>query len=909
MDNYSFLGSAHGAFIEEVYEQYIKDPDAVQPSWRSFFQGYDFAREVYNEEDGYGQQIPAQVYKEFKVIELINGYRNRGHLFTKTNPVRERRKYEPTLDIQNFGLEEADLDEVFEAGSEVGLGPASLRDIIAHLKQVYCESIGVEYMYLRTQEEVEWMKGRLHNNNNQPKYTEDQKIQILHKLNQAVGFEAFLHTKYVGQKRFSLEGAESLIPALDILVEKGATLGIKEFVMGMAHRGRLNVLANIFNKKYKDIFAEFEGKDYEDALFDGDVKYHLGYSSKAKTDNGNEIQLNLAPNPSHLEAVDPVVEGICRAKVDEQYNGDDSQVLPILVHGDAAIAAQGVVYELIQMAQIDGYKTGGTIHIVVNNQIGFTTNYIDARSSIYCTDIAKTTLSPVFHVNGDDVEAVIHAMEIALEYRQKFGKDVFIDLLCYRKYGHNEGDEPRFTQPLLYKAISKHPNPREIYNQKLIDEGLVKPDKLKAMDAEFKQYLEGDLEEAKERNSIYIKPFMTEEWDGLRRSERDDFDQSPDTSFNKERLKQIAEIISTPPADKKIFRKSAKLLEDRKKMVEQKDQLDWGTAELLAYGSLLDEGHPVRISGQDVERGTFSHRHAILKVEDSEEEICLLRNISDKQAKFHIFNSLLSEYAVLGFDYGYSLPLPQALTIWEAQFGDFSNGAQIMIDQFISAAEDKWKVQSGLVMLLPHGYEGQGAEHSSARLERYLQLCAEMNMIVCNPTTPANLFHMLRRQVKWQFRKPLVVMSPKSLLRHSQVISSMDELANGNFQEIIDDPNGKEDAKKLVFVSGKLYYELKKKQEEDGREDVAIVRLEQMYPFPIKQFEAILDKYKDHKQLIWAQEEPENMGAWSYILRYTRQYPWQLVSRASSASPASGSSKRAAMRQEAVINEVFEDKN
>ena len=899
MDKFSFLGAVHSNMIEMMYDQYIQNPDSVDEGWRSFFQGFNFAKEVYSEED----EIPETFKKEFRVINLINAYRTRGHLFTKTNPVRERRKYAPTIGIEHFDLEEEDLETVFQAGSTVGIGPATLQEIITHLEQVYCQSIGVEYMYIRQPEEVEWIKNRLHQNNNTPKFNVEQKKHILHKLNQAVAFENFLHTKYVGQKRFSLEGAESLIPALDALIERGADLGVEEYVMGMAHRGRLNVLANIFNKTYKDIFTEFEGKEYEDALFDGDVKYHLGFTSEQACDNGKKVKMSLSPNPSHLEAVDPVVEGISRAKIDEKYSGNNKKLVPILIHGDAALAGQGVVYEVVQMAQLDGYKTGGTIHVAINNQIGFTTNYLDARSSTYCTDVAKVTLSPVFHVNGDDVEAVVHAMQIATEYRQKFGKDVFIDLLCYRKYGHNEGDEPRFTQPLLYKAISKHKNPREIYNQKLMSEGVVEANIAKEMEEEFKLLLQDRFDESKEVEKAFITPFMEQEWEGFQKAQSEDFDISPETGVAKDHLLAVAKKLYNIPEEKQLFKKSQRLLSDRKKMVEDTDKLDWAMGELLAYGTLLKEGHPVRISGQDVERGTFSHRHAILKSEESEQEICPLNSVSDV-AKFTAFNSLLSEYGVLGFDYGYAMAMPNSLTIWEAQFGDFSNGAQIMLDQFISAAEDKWKMMNGLVMLLPHGYEGQGAEHSSARMERYLQLCAQYNMQMVNCTTPANFFHVLRRQLKRNFRKPLVVFTPKSLLRHPQCVSSIQDFITGRFQEIIDDTIESSSVKKLVLCSGKFYYELLQEREENNRNDVAIVRMEQLYPLPEKQINAIIKKYNP-EQLIWAQEEPENMGAWSHILRNLRHLPFEVLARSESAATASGSSKRSAKRQKTIIEQVF----
>ena len=900
MDKFSFLSALHTKMVDSMYEQYIKDPNSVDESWRRFFQGFDFAKEVYSEEEILSNTFS----KEFNVINLINEYRKRGHLFTKTNPVRERRKYSPSLEIENFGLNEKDLDTVFQAGIEVGLGPSKLKDIVLHLKQVYCQSIGVEYMYIRESDEVDWIKNRLHQNNNIPNFSTNQKKHILKKLNQAVAFENFLHTKYVGQKRFSLEGAESLIPALDALIEKGADLGVKEYIMGMAHRGRLNVLANIFNKTYKDIFTEFEGFEYEDALFDGDVKYHLGFTSEQKCDNGKSVKLSLSPNPSHLEAVSPVVQGIARSKITSKYKGDNKNVIPILIHGDAALAGQGVVYEVTQMSQLEGYKTGGTIHVVINNQIGFTTNYTDARSSTYCTDVAKVTLSPVFHVNGDDVESVVHALQIATEYRQKFGKDVFIDLLCYRKYGHNEGDEPRFTQPLLYKAISKHKNPREIYNQQLMEEGVVEASIAKEMELEFKKLLQSRFDLSKEVEKASITPFMKNEWKSFIKAKEKDFTFSPNTSVNKKSLLEVSKYLYEVKDSDKLFKKTQRLLSDRQKNI-QNGTLDWALCELLAYGTLLKEGHSIRISGQDVERGTFSHRHAILKLEESEKELSLLSNINPN-AKFEIYNSLLSEYAVLGFDYGYAMANPQTLTIWEAQFGDFSNGAQIMIDQFLSSAEEKWKIMNGLVMLLPHGYEGQGAEHSSARMERFLQLCAQLNMQLVNCTTPANFFHVLRRQLKRKFRKPLIVFTPKSLLRHKSCISSINDLVNGSFQEVIDDDFNvlNKDIKKLVLCSGKLYYELINYRQKNKIKNVAIVRIEQLYPLPHKQIIEIIDKY-NAKELIWAQEEPENMGSWSYIMRNMSKFQFQIISRSQSAATASGSSKRSAKRQQKIIENVF----
>ena len=664
MDKHSYLSNADGAVIEDYYQRYINNPDSVSEGWRKFFEGFEFARKNYDTD------VPENFNKEFKVLDLINGYRSRGHLFTKTNPVRARRTYRPTLDIENYGLEQADLETVFQAGNEVGIGPAKLKDIIDHLQQTYCDSIGVEYMYIRKPEEVAWIREKIELKN-RPKFSEKEKKHILHKLNQAVVFEKFLHTKFVGQKRFSLEGNEALIPALDAVVEKGADIGIKEFIIGMAHRGRLNVLANIFNKTYEKIFSEFEGKEYEDNLFDGDVKYHLGYSCDVKTDNGHDVHMTLAPNPSHLETVGPVVEGITRSKLDT-YLKDEKKIVPIIIHGDAAIAGQGVVYEVVQMAQLDGYRVGGTLHIVVNNQIGFTTNYIDGRSSTYCTDVAKVTLSPVLHVNGDDVEAVIQAIQFAIEYRQTFHKDVFIDILGYRKYGHNEGDEPKFTQPLLYKAIGKHKNPRDLYLDKLINEGIISKEKASEQENVFNQLLQERLDDAKQIERATVSHFLNRTWQGVEVSDEDSFLTSPDTSYDKKKLIELADKINSLPKDKKFINKLARLFEARKQMIKD-DNLDWAMGELLAYATLLADKHPIRFSGQDVERGTFSHRHAVVKVEDSEEEYTPLNNISKDQAPLYIYNSLLSEYGVLGFEYGYAMASPNALTIWEAQFGDFNN--------------------------------------------------------------------------------------------------------------------------------------------------------------------------------------------------------------------------------------------
>ncbi|GHC42777.1 2-oxoglutarate dehydrogenase E1 component [Ulvibacter litoralis] len=915
MDKYSFLNAIHPAYIAELYDTYLNFPDRVEPSWRAFFQGFDFgiengSLEALGIEQGETATVPENVLKEFQVIKLIDGYRTRGHLFTKTNPVRDRRKYEPTLALENFGLSQNDLQTSFKAGEILGIGETTLEEIVRHLQSIYCDSIGIEYMYIRKPEELQWIQKKLNINDNQPNFSEVQKKDILKKLNEAVSFETFLHTKYVGQKRFSLEGGESLIPALDSLIENAAEKGVKEFVMGMAHRGRLSTLTNIFGKSAKDIFSEFDGKDYAQDIFDGDVKYHLGWTSKRKSKSGKEINLNIAPNPSHLETVGAVVQGIARAKQDDHYKDNQKAVLPIIVHGDAAIAGQGLVYEIVQMAQLDGYKTGGTIHIVVNNQIGFTTNYLDARSSTYCTDVAKVTLSPVLHINADDAEAVVHGMLFALDFRMQFGRDVFIDLLGYRKYGHNEGDEPRFTQPKLYKAIAKHENPRDIYADKLIKQGIIDASYTAKLEQEYKDKLEENLEDSRKEDTTEITPFMADEWQGYVYAEEDKMMESVDTTFDLDALTEIAEVITKLPKDKKFLRKISRLVEARHQMYFEDNQLDWAMAELLAYGTLLKEGHDVRMSGQDVERGTFSHRHAVIKVEESEEEVVLLNQLKGEQADFYIYNSLLSEYGVVGFDYGYAMASPMTLTIWEAQFGDFSNGAQIMIDQYISAAEDKWKLQNGLVLLLPHGYEGQGAEHSSARMERYLQLCATDNMFVADCTTPANMYHLLRRQQKIKYRKPLIVFTPKSLLRHPKVLSTKEEFANGSFQMLIDDAEAKvAKVKTLVFVSGKFYYDLLEKKEADKRDDVALVRVEQLFPLPTAMMTATIEKYKNADDIVWAQEEPKNMGAYSHVLmHFDAAKNFRVCSRKMYAAPASGSSVRSKARQAKVIESVF-DKN
>ncbi|MCX6191497.1 MAG: 2-oxoglutarate dehydrogenase E1 component [Flavobacteriia bacterium] len=899
MDKVSYLGSADVNAIEFLYNQYCLDPESVDEGWKKFFEGFEFAKTVYDNEGS----IPENFQKEFKVLNLINSYRTRGHLFTKTNPVRERRKYLPTLAIENFGLKDTDLSEKFQAGNDLGLGITTLKNIIAHLELSYCSSIGVEYTYIRTPKRLEWIKTKMEAVKKQV-YSREEKLSIFNKLNQASSFEQFLGKKFVGQKRFSIEGGEALIPALDALIHRGSDLGLSYFVMGMAHRGRLNTLVNIFQKRPRDIFSEFEGKEFDfESTFDGDVKYHQGFSTKINLSNGKEIGVTLSPNPSHLEAVNTVVEGIARAKIDCLFE-DDSKVCPVLIHGDAAIAGQGIVYETIQMAHLDGYTVGGTIHIIINNQVGFTTNYLDGRSSTYCTDVAKTTRCPVFHVNGDDIEAVVQAMEIAIEYRQEFKRDIFIDLLCYRKYGHNEGDEPKFTQPSLYNLIAKHPNPKDIYFDQLHSEGIINDAEVKTIEEQYNRFLEDEFLESRKSDKALVYDFLSETWEGYRYASPKDFEKSPETGVPLEKLFELGKKLATLPAEKKYFRKIAKIFDDRANSYLN-NKVDWGSAEMLAYASLLVEGHPVRISGQDVERGTFSHRHAVVITEDTEEEIVTLNLLGENQANFTIYNSLLSEYGVLGFEYGYSLATPRTLTIWEAQFGDFFNGAQIMVDQFITSGEDKWATQSGLVLLLPHGYEGQGAEHSSGRMERFLQQSADLNIQIVNTSTPANHFHVLRRQLKRDFRKPLIVFSPKAILRHPEATSTMEQMAKGSFQEVIDDEGViVKSIDTVVLCSGKFYYEAKAKARELNASNMAFVRVEQLYPLPQKQLSDILKKYKA-KNVIWAQEEPQNMGAWAYMAMNFKDANLIGICRPASAASAEGSKKLHEKRLDYLYERLF----
>lgn len=919
MDRFSYIANSEAAYIDDLYRAYKQDPGSVDGSWQKFFEGFEFSQsysESGNGANGHtnGEATTKPVIdtkhaeKEVSVASLIKAYRSRGHLLAKTNPIRDRKDRNPRIGLEDYALSESDLDTVFEAGTLLGIGPSSLRKIMESLEKIYAGTIGFEYMYIREIDVKNWLRNKIEKEALVFDPTLDEKKRILEKLNEATVFENFLHTKYLGQKRFSLEGGETTIPALDAIINYAGDLGVEEVMIGMAHRGRLNVLVNILGKSYEDVFSGFEGNVPDQVFGDGDVKYHLGYSSLIETSSGKQVSLKLAPNPSHLEAVNPIIEGFVRAQADEEYAGNFDKILPILIHGDAAVAGQGIVYEVTQMAKLAGYQTGGTLHFVINNQIGFTTDFEDARSSIYCSDVAKIVDAPVFHVNGDDPEAVIFCAKLAIEFREKFNRDVFIDMVCYRRYGHNESDEPKFTQPTLYSVIDKHANPREIYNKSLIERGEVDAELASKMDAEFKKELQDRLDMVKQKATIPYKPLrLDREWAELRVSTPEDFNQSPETGVSIETIEKVGKALVTIPAGFKPLKQIDKLLKDRRQMLFETKQVNWGTAELLAYGSILLENKVVRLSGQDVQRGTFSHRHAVLHDSETNASYNSLDFIEGSQQKLQIYNSLLSEYGVLGFEFGYSMANPHALVIWEAQFGDFSNGAQVIIDQFVSSCESKWGLMNGLVMLLPHGYEGQGPEHSNARPERYLQLSAEYNMVVANVTTPANFFHILRRQLTWPFRKPLVIMSPKSLLRHPQVVSPLEDLTKGTFKEVLPDPYavGKK-VKRILLCTGKIYYELLEKQQADKRDDVAIIRLEQLHPFPQKQLDAILAEYGKNAELVWVQEEPSNMGAWTYLLRSALDLKLRGVTRKTSASPATGYSKVHSQEQADIIRRAFE---
>lgn len=917
MDQFSYIANGDVSAIEALYSQYLQDPNSVDESWQNFFKGFEFSNS-WNGKNGVSTPVSSSnLQKEREVVHLIRGYRSRGHLMSRIDPIYPIRKYDANLSLNYFSLSEDDYDTVFDAGVEVFGRPATLREIETFLKNVYGGKIGYEYLYIRDSKIKHWLRKKVEGDFLNHKPNKAQKNRILQNLNKAVAFENFLHTKFLGKKRFSLEGGESTIPGLDAMIQKGAEMGVEEVVIGMAHRGRLNVLTNIMQKPYDQVFNEFEENVKEDEFRDGDVKYHMGYSSQILTESGNRVSLKLMPNPSHLEAVDPVVLGYARARADAHFESagtklndfDDiyDKILPVIIHGDASLAGQGIVYEINQMSNLKGYYVGGAIHFVINNQIGFTTDNLDARSTIYSSDVAKMLDTPILHVNGDDPEAVVYAMELAVEFRQKFNRDIYIDMICYRKYGHNEADEPRFTQPGMYEIISKHASPREIYIDRLKAEGSITDEDAKKLKEQFDSNLQDLLFKVKQNQLPYELPKLEREWRELRSSTPSDFDSSPKTGISKAEIQLVGDTLSTVPDMFTPIKQIVKVLDERKEIFNGEKPFNWAAAELLAYGSILSEGKWVRMSGQDVQRGTFSHRHAILHDINTYKYYNNLLYIKEGQGKFEIYNSLLSEYAVLGFEYGYALANPNALVIWEAQFGDFANGAQIMIDQFLVAAESKWNMMNGIVMLLPHGYEGQGPEHSSARPERFLQMTGQYNMYVCNCTTPANFFHMLRRQLATPYRKPCIHMSPKSMLRHPLAVSEMEDFENGtSFQEVIGDKNAEpKKVKRVLLCTGKMYYDLLNYQTANKRHDVAIVRLEQLYPFPEKLLKEELAKYGKAEK-VWVQEEPLNMGYWSFL---QREFPGgidDVISRRTSASPATGYTKIHNTWQNRIIEKAFQ---
>ena len=916
MKDFQYITNAHPSYIEGLYQDFVKDPNSVEPEMKKFFEGFDFALSS-------GQLALGSLHStthhsplttdsvdwmsELRVYRMILGYRNKGHLLADTNPIRKRKDRGANLGLNFFGFTEADLDKTFAAGNLLGLGATTLKNIIAHLEKCYASHLGVEFKYISDQIKIDWLTNAIEKTMQQPVALEKKK-RILQKLNEGVMFEKFLHTKYIGQKRFSLEGGETTIAALDAIINTSQQNGVEEVVIGMAHRGRLNVLANIMGKTYEQIFSEFEGTSTPDTTMgSGDVKYHLGFSSVVDTPNGGKINLKLCPNPSHLEAVDPVVIGFSRSKADVLYGSDYDKILPIIIHGDASVAGQGIVYEVLQMSGLKGYYTGGTIHFVINNQIGFTTDFDDARTSDYCTSIAAMVQAPVFHINGDDAEAVVKASEIATLYRQEFNSDIFIDMVCYRKHGHNEGDEPKFTQPQLYALIDKHLNPREVYTQYLMENGEADAKNLaKEMEQKFLADLQERLDEVKQNPLPYKYQQPELVWKSFVKATAADFDSSPSTGISEEQFQLLFDGLMKWPAEFKPLRKVDKLIQDKIKLFADEGKVDWATGELMAYGSLLLEGKDVRMSGQDVKRGTFSHRHAVIYDEITNKGWNRLNHFTATQSPFRIFNSLLSEYAVLGFEYGYSMANPNALVLWEAQFGDFCNGAQTMIDQFIAAAETKWQRMNGVTMLLPHGYEGQGPEHSSARMERFLQMCAELNMVITNVTTSANFFHVLRRQLAWNFRKPLINFSPKANLRHVGSYSHKSEFTSGGFKEIIDDVfvQNATEVKKVLFCSGKMYFDLAERQTKDNRTDVAVIRLEQIYPLPQKQLDEL---YKKYRKAIWywVQEEPLNMGDATFLRMNVKNINFYVISRQVSASTATGYSKIHIQEQGQIVDTAF----
>jgi 2-oxoglutarate dehydrogenase E1 component len=905
MNREIFANHHNRDLVEDAYRQWLADPAAVDATWQAFFAGAEFNGNI-GGTGGTGTTLNVETRLQTGAVRLITAYRDLGHLAAHLDPLKPAPDKEPWLiSLERFHLTPDDLDSVVDASMYFGIdGPMKLRDLLDKLQETYSRTVGVEYMHIQDITARGWLAKRMEPRLNQPLLGTRQKIRTLMSLHYAELFEKFLHTKFVGQKRFSLEGGETLLPILEAMVEKSPSLGVKEIVVGMAHRGRLNVLANILHKPFEEIFNEFEDRYYVDADGgDGDVKYHMGFSADVGTLDGNKVHISLAPNPSHLEAVNPVVEGRVRAKQRLHKDAERTRGIPILIHGDAAFAGQGLVAETLNMANLPGYRVGGTVHVVVNNQIGFTTSPRDSRSTQYCTDIAKFVQAPIFHVNAEDPEAAVYVAELALEYRQQFKSDVVIDMFCYRKWGHNEGDEPSYTQPLEYRLIRAKESAAAVYTKQLVSNGTLQQDEADAIDAEFRDKLDKALTET--RSSPPRKKGMrgfSGVWTGMTNR----FVHTPsETAIPAAVVDRIADQLVTVPDGFTIHPKLKDILEKRKTETKARGKIDWGTGEALAFGSLVLEGHPVRLSGQDSRRGTFSHRFSFLYDYENGTPHCPLAHLDPTQAPFDAYDSNLSEAAVLGFEYGYSLDDPNSLVIWEAQFGDFANGAQVIIDQFISSGESKWNRSSGVVLLLPHGYEGAGPEHSSARFERFLQLCAEDNMQVCNFSTPANYFHALRRQVKRKFRKPLVVMTPKSLLRVP--LSPVEDFIGGRFQEVIDDTLPADRVRRVLFCTGKVYYDLIAKQKERNTDEVAVVRIEQLYPWPEKQVEAVLAKYRRAVEWRWVQEESQNMGAWFFVEPRLRalNVPVEYIGRDASASPATGSHKVHEHEQKELLEQAF----
>ncbi|HZZ44860.1 MAG TPA: 2-oxoglutarate dehydrogenase E1 component [Tepidisphaeraceae bacterium] len=919
MDAFDFVNRANADYVDQLYQQYLKDPREVEPQWQAFFAGFDMgtskAAGVTPGSAGQAavQQAAGTTANEvlqIEIADLVHSYRELGHYIATLDPLGHHRPAHPLLELSEFGLSMADLDRQVGADGFLHATDGTLRDLLEKLREAYCANFGAEYMSISDKTQREWLQQRMEPNLNRPPCGADECKNLLKQIVDSQGFEEFLGTKYVGQKRFSLEGAEALIPLLNAIVEDGADLGAEEMIFGMAHRGRLNVLANVIEKPFELILSEFEGTGYKAEEGDGDVKYHQGYSKDRVTKSGKRVHLALSFNPSHLELVNPVVEGIVRAK--QYYLGDNerTRVVPILIHGDAAFVGQGIVQETLSLSEMPYWRTGGTIHVIVNNQIGFTTMPKQGRFTPYPSDVAKMIQAPVFHVNGDDPEACAHAARLAIAFRQKFHQDVIIDMWCYRRHGHNEADEPSFTQPLMYKEIDAHARPREVYSKRLVDSGRVTADEFEKMKTDLRQKLDAAQVVAKEptpRNGAAMS--MGGVWQGLQRHG----EMSVRTAISPETIRKVGAAATNPPADFNVHPKLKRLLQSRREMSEGKASVDWGTAEMFALGSMVLEGTPVRFVGQDVQRGTFSHRHACLHDYENGKKWYPLAGITPEQAPIIFVNTMLSELAVLGFEYGFSSADPRNLVIWEAQFGDFVNGAQAIIDQFIAAGESKWQKMCGLVMLLPHGYEGAGPEHSNAYLERWLQLCAEENMQVIYPSMPAQYFHALRRQMKRNFRKPLIAMMPKYLLRSEQSASTLDEFVNGSFQLVIDDPANppRERVKRLVLCSGKVYFLLNAERIKQKIEDVAIVRVEQLYPFPQKEVQAILAKYRNAGEICWVQEEPRNRGAWDFMRdQLSGMLPETAVltycGRDEAASPATGAKKTSDLEEKELVGHALD---